>query len=252
VADTFDALALGVAKKYDLPADAFLHIAKQQRQPVTPEPQAVAPQLDVQPKIPKATVPKIELPDIGLKSEIPEVPRVSLASRMLAGEFDPSDLPKLLETVKRQQGIPAGAPRRGGARPTPTTGPADLSNWKPGSPVPGGSVGGEHGTSGLAGFTGKDYFGKPGSAVVAPVGGRITRFSGHDPRLGAVQGAGGPLGWSLYLKGNDGRVYYLTHLGSRTVKVGQKVKPGQTIGTIADYDRYGRPSHVHMGYRGGR
>jgi murein DD-endopeptidase MepM/ murein hydrolase activator NlpD len=128
-------------------------------------------------------------------------------------------------------------------------------NWTPlsgatvGSPIIGGSQGGEHGTSGLKGYSGIDYFAKPGSPAVAPISGTVERLSGHDPKLGAVQGAGGPLGWSVYIKGEDGRSYYLTHMGSRTVKPGQKVKQGQPIGTVADYDKYGRASHIHMGVR---
>jgi murein DD-endopeptidase MepM/ murein hydrolase activator NlpD len=137
--------------------------------------------------------------------------------------------------------------------PIPKTGTAgasvSLKNWKAGWPIVGGTRGGHHETSGLPGFPAYDYFAKPGAPVVAPVGGTIERFSGHDPAQGAVQGAGGPLGWSLYLRGTDGRTYYLTHMGSRSVKVGQAVQAGQLIGTVADYDSYGRASHIHMGIR---
>jgi murein DD-endopeptidase MepM/ murein hydrolase activator NlpD len=131
--------------------------------------------------------------------------------------------------------FPGSAPR-----PVPTGGSI-------GSPVPGARGTGEHGTSGLPGYSGQDYFARPGSTAVAPVGGKVVRLSGHDPKLGAVQGAGGPLGWSLYIQGDDGRMYYLTHMGSRSVGVGQRVRAGQPIGTVANYDRYGRASHIHMG-----
>lgn len=121
--------------------------------------------------------------------------------------------------------------------------------YKAGFPVQGGTgVGGEHGTSGLAGYTGKDYFAPAGSKALAPISGKVVRLSGHDPSLGAVQGPGGPLGWSLYIQGDDGRTYYLTHMGSRSVVEGDTVKAGQPIGTVADYDSFGRPSHIHMGY----
>jgi murein DD-endopeptidase MepM/ murein hydrolase activator NlpD len=36
-------------------------------------------------------------------------------------------------------------------------------------------------------------------------------------------------------------------MGSRNVRVGQTVKAGQPIGTVADYAKYGTPSHIHMG-----
>lgn len=112
------------------------------------------------------------------------------------------------------------------------------------------SVGGTHDTAGLAGYPAKDWFAPAGSHVVAPVSGKVIKLSGHDPAQGAVQGAGGPLGWSVYIQGEDGKTYFLTHLGSRNVKVGDTLKQGQIIGTVADYDKFGRQSHIHQGVRG--
>jgi murein DD-endopeptidase MepM/ murein hydrolase activator NlpD len=138
----------------------------------------------------------------------------------------------------------------GGGRGVARAPGGPLRGAKPGNPVLGGKPGGgNHGTSGLAGYSGVDYFAKPGTTAVAPISGKVVRFSGHDPKLGAVQGAGGPLGWSLYIKGSDGHMYYLTHMGSRSVRVGQRVRQGQPIGTVANYDKFGRPSHIHMGRR---
>ena len=96
----------------------------------------------------------------------------------------------------------------------------------------------------------RDVFAKAGSPVDAPISGKIVKLSGHDPSLGAVEGAGGPLGWSIYIQAPNGTRWYLTHLGSRNVKVGQTVKRGQVIGTVANYDKYGRASHVHVGIHG--
>lgn len=109
------------------------------------------------------------------------------------------------------------------------------------------SEGGPHPTMGLAGYPARDYFAPAGSGAVAPVAGKVVRLSGHDPRLGPVEGPHGPLGWSVYIQGTDGHEYYLTHLGSRSVQVGQTVKAGQPIGTVANYAKYGTPSHIHMG-----
>jgi murein DD-endopeptidase MepM/ murein hydrolase activator NlpD len=119
-----------------------------------------------------------------------------------------------------------------------------------GKPIPGSyltGIGGEHATAGLAGYPAHDYFGRAGAPVVAPVSGTIIRLSGHDPKAGPTQGVHGPFGWSLYLKGNDGRTYYLTHLGSRAVEVGQHVHAGAEIATVGDYSRFGGSNHVHMG-----
>lgn len=109
------------------------------------------------------------------------------------------------------------------------------------------SVGGEHQTEGLPGYPAHDFFAPSGSPVVAPVTGRVVKLSGHDPAEGPVEGPHGPLGWSVYIEAPDGHTYYLTHLGSRSVHLGQTIKAGQRIGSVADYAKYGTPSHVHMG-----
>lgn len=125
-----------------------------------------------------------------------------------------------------------------------------LGGFKPGDPVIGGtSIGAEHDTAGLAGYPAHDYFAHPGSEVVSPVSGRIVKESGHDPALGPIEGPHGPLGWSVYVQGQDGHTYYLTHMGTRRVKVGQTVKAGTDLGTVANYDKYGTPSHIHMGVK---
>jgi murein DD-endopeptidase MepM/ murein hydrolase activator NlpD len=104
-----------------------------------------------------------------------------------------------------------------------------------------------HPTEGLAGYPAHDYFAPSGSRADSPVSGKVVRLSGHDPAQGPIEGPHGPLGWSVYIQGNDGHTYYLTHMGSRSVQVGQTVKAGQPIGTVADYAHYGTPSHIHMG-----
>jgi murein DD-endopeptidase MepM/ murein hydrolase activator NlpD len=133
-----------------------------------------------------------------------------------------------------------------------TTAAGVSPHAKPGDPVVSGkqSVGGEHATSGLAGYPAHDFFAPAGSHAVAPVSGTVVKLSGHDPANGPTNGPHGPLGWSAYIKGDDGRTYFLTHMGSRNLKVGETVKQGQIIGTVADYDKYGTPSHIHMGVSG--
>lgn len=126
----------------------------------------------------------------------------------------------------------------------------DVLTGATGSPVANGtSVGPLHQTDGLPGYPAHDYFAPAGSPAVSPVNGRVARLSGHDPAMGPTNGPHGPLGWSVYIQGSNGHSYFLTHMGTRTVKVGQAVKAGQAIGTVADYDKYGTPSHIHMGVR---
>lgn len=125
------------------------------------------------------------------------------------------------------------------------------SKGKPGMPVAMvTSVGGLHETSGLAGYPAHDYMAPAGTPVIAPVGGRVFKLSGHDPANGPTSGPHGPFGWSLYIRGNDGRNYFLTHLGSRHVRLGQVVRAGQPIGTVGNYAHWGGANHVHMGVNG--
>lgn len=118
-----------------------------------------------------------------------------------------------------------------------------------GSPIPGQRpVKSTHQTAGLPGYPAVDYFAPAGSPCVSPVNGRVTRTSGHDPSIGPVNGPHGPFGWSYYIEGDDGRTYFLTHLGGRIVKVGDRVRQGQKIGTVANYAKWtGTPNHIHQG-----
>jgi murein DD-endopeptidase MepM/ murein hydrolase activator NlpD len=118
---------------------------------------------------------------------------------------------------------------------------------------------GIHSTAGLAGqhysyFKGTwpssdavDFGGRAGAPVVAPESGKVVYWSGHDPALGPVEGLGGPLGWSIYLLGDSGSYYFITHLGTRSAGVGANVRGGQQIGTVADYAKYGGIDHAHVG-----
>ena len=109
-----------------------------------------------------------------------------------------------------------------------------------------GIVQGTHPTAGLPGFPARDYGAPAGSPVISPADGTVYKLSGHDPADGPF-GAGKVYGWSVYIQGTDGRQYFLTHLGTRTARVGQTVRQGQQIGTVADFEKYGTVNHIHMG-----
>jgi hypothetical protein len=149
-------------------------------------------------------------------------------------------LRNLTFSVAAQQSALASQPPSPGPQPQPQAQPVrpvSLKGWKAGLPIVGGTHGGEHGTSGLAGYTGVDYFNPAGSAVVAPVSGKVIKLSGHDPKKGAVQGAGGPLGWSIYIQAKDGRIYYLTLLPHPPR---QQEGEGGAAGARGSEDRHGR------------
>lgn len=182
--------------------------------------------------------------------------RRQFATQLLAGISPTGQLNQdslvaaLAQRRQAMQAAPAAAPAQGvpGAPPTAPAASAPTGKFTPGAPVADlTSEGGLHPTEGLDGYPAHDYFAPAGSPAVAPVAGKVVRLSGHDPSQGPIDGPHGPLGWSVYIQGNDGRTYYLTHMGSRAVKVGETVKAGTVIGTVADYAKYGTPSHIHMG-----
>lgn len=154
--------------------------------------------------------------------------------------------PNLMALAQLRQAASTGLVS--GSRSTTSARTTAAGTFKPGYPVADLTrISGEHPTEGLPGFPAHDYFAPSGSTVVAPISGKVVRLSGHDPRVGPIEGPHGPLGWSVYIQGTDGKTYYLTHMGSRSVKVGETLRAGQPIGTVADYARYGTPSHIHMG-----
>jgi murein DD-endopeptidase MepM/ murein hydrolase activator NlpD len=104
-----------------------------------------------------------------------------------------------------------------------------------------------HQTSGLPGYPAIDVFAKPGTLVLAPANGKVTRLSGHDPANGPVGGVHGPYGWSMYVDSSDGK-RFMTHFGRMDVGVGDDIRAGQVIGTVGDYDRWGGWAHIHLGF----
>ena len=105
-----------------------------------------------------------------------------------------------------------------------------------------------HQTAGLDGYPAFDYMAKAGTSVAAPVDGVVIKRSGKDPKLGGPPG--GPLGYSVYIKGSDGRIYYLTHIDRVRPKIGARVRQGQKIAVVANGPASWSQPHVHMGVHG--
>lgn len=98
-----------------------------------------------------------------------------------------------------------------------------------------------HDTGGLPGYPAIDVFADPGTRVLSPANGVVRRISGQE----GGPGGGGPYGHSLYIKADDGADYFLTHFGDLVVRVGQRIKRGMVLGTVADYPD--RADHIHQG-----
>ena len=83
-----------------------------------------------------------------------------------------------------------------------------------------------------------DLMGTAGQPVHAPVGGTVVKISGRPG------GRPGFAGYGITVRTPQGDLFF-KHLGTAAVKVGQKFRPGQLIGTL-DASTAGGP-HLHLG-----
>lgn len=187
----------------------------------------------------------------------PAMPAGAMLPQGSMGQSAQPDLTQLLASIATPGGDVAKTTVTGGdqapadASSGTTGGGKSVKGFVVGSPVAGQKPHkATHETLGLPGYPAFDYMAPAGTAVVAPVSGKIIKLSGHDPKNGPTSGPHGPFGWSIYLKGDDGKTYFLTHLGSRDVELGKRVKAGTRIGSIGDYSKWGGADHVHTGVHG--
>jgi murein DD-endopeptidase MepM/ murein hydrolase activator NlpD len=103
---------------------------------------------------------------------------------------------------------------------------------------------GLHETGGIPGNWAIDWCAAPNTPVLSPEPGWVVRLSGRPPS-DDTSDALGVFGWSIYIETKAGYRYFITHLGRRSVKAGQKVAAGDTLGVIGD--QHYRPDHVHCG-----
>lgn len=83
-----------------------------------------------------------------------------------------------------------------------------------------------------------DLMGPAGAKIVSPVAGRVTNISGQPG------GSPGFAGYGITVDTRAGQ-FFFKHLGTKTVKIGDRIKPGQLLGTL-DAATAGGP-HLHLG-----
>lgn len=102
-----------------------------------------------------------------------------------------------------------------------------------------------HDTGGLPNFPAIDVFAKPDTLVMPPEGGIIVdkHFIPWDKtkRVG---------GWTIYLYGNSGDTYFLTHFGN--ARRNGRVRRFQSIGRVAEVPHGWWAPHIHEGKHKGR
>jgi hypothetical protein len=101
-----------------------------------------------------------------------------------------------------------------------------------------------HQTAGLAGFPAIDVFGNPGEQVLAPVSGALV--DQHMIPWNLKQRVGGE---TVYLQGDDGKTYFLTHLQGNVPS--GRVQAGEPIGQVGAVPQNAWQPHIHEGaYQG--
>jgi hypothetical protein len=103
---------------------------------------------------------------------------------------------------------------------------------------------GLHQTAGLLGNWAIDFCAPPGAPVVAPEPGWVSRLSGHPPTED-LWDSQGVFGWTVYLDTRAGYRYFITHMGKRAVKTGDRLMAGDPVGFVGD--QHYRPDHLHCG-----
>jgi hypothetical protein len=104
-----------------------------------------------------------------------------------------------------------------------------------------------HETGGISDNWAFDFMAHPGTPVLAPEHGTISRIAGHDPSTGLHGAVRDVFGWSVYLKVMTG-FYYMTHFGHLSVKEGDKVVVGEILGRVGDWPHDRGRSHTHAGF----
>jgi biotin carboxyl carrier protein len=123
---------------------------------------------------------------------------------------------------------------------TQAAGAAQTITGVPGGLTMGGGPGAHHSRA-LGNWQSDDAYdlmGKAGQAVYAPIAGTVVKISGQPG------GKPGFAGYGITVRTPQGDLFF-KHLGSKKVKVGQKLKPGMLIGTL-DASTAGGP-HLHLG-----
>jgi hypothetical protein len=97
-----------------------------------------------------------------------------------------------------------------------------------------------HATAGLPNFPAIDVFAPPDTLVMPPEGGVLV-YKHYIP-WSITKRTGG---WTVYLQGNSGNTYFLTHFGN--VRRDGRIHRFQSLGRIGDVPAKAWASHIHEG-----
>jgi hypothetical protein len=102
-----------------------------------------------------------------------------------------------------------------------------------------------HDTAGLPNFPAIDVFAAPGTLVMPPESGVLV-YKHYIPWNTAKRVGG----WTVYLQGNSGNTYFLTHFGN--VRREGRVYRFQSLGRVGYVPAQAWAPHIHEGKHHGR
>ncbi len=97
-----------------------------------------------------------------------------------------------------------------------------------------------HETSGLPGYPAIDVFAAPGTLVFPPERGTLVRR--HLIQWDTTKRIGG---WTVYLHGESGAIYFLTHFA--TMRDRPRIQLWHPLGRVAEVPEHAWASHIHEG-----
>lgn len=197
---------------------------------------------------PGSTIDVFDCGNLNGRWLIHEISRNLFSSTMTITAKKPR--PKLAEPQLDQQDITekqynlAGGSEDGTANPPASADGEYIVGWSITRPIPHSAVPAQatHETGGLPGYPAFDIMCAPGTDVIAPENGQITRVSGSSPM--AYDGDS-TMGYSLHFQGDSGTKYFLTHM--KDTRPEGRYVTGKVIGHIAEWPGDRGRSHLHFG-----
>lgn len=204
------------------------------------------------------------LPDLRQQQQPPPEPG-GISSELAALAMRPIDSPRSQVTTLPGAPSAQGSLSWPGALPPPWapapaggTTPSTLPGPVPGTRIPGGrlhaplpgraptasefmtpSAAGAPGPGGQRYHAGMDWFARAGTQVNSPVAGTIVEVEHSTDSEGKVYG-----GEVKIRDSRTGRIFVFRHVNPSKVKLGQTVKPGQRIASVAKWT--GGSPHAHI------
>lgn len=105
---------------------------------------------------------------------------------------------------------------------------------------------GLHQTAGIGGNWAMDFCAAGTTLVLAVMDVEVVKISGHPPDH-VVDSSTGIFGWNIHYATRDNYRWFSTHYGEVSVRAGQQLKVGHSVGRVGRWPGNPGRSHTHLG-----